>query len=332
MAHGETVPVIVGPPDSLGERSKRDKGALMRNAARASVAVSLLLVAIKTFAYFASDSVALLASLADSAMDLFTSALNLFAIHEALAPADAEHRFGHGKAEPLAGLAQGAFIAASAMFLVIQAASRLMAPQPIEHSGWALIVMMISIALSVALIVYQRFVVARTHSVAVDADLTHYLGDLATNVGVVVAILLAAGLGLTLADPITALLVAAVLVGSAWLVFRHSLDQLMDRELPDEERQRIIAIVHAHADVRALHDLKTRQAGLSKFIQAHIELDPGMPLAKAHIISDEVEQQICAAFPGAEVIIHQDPEGLEPVPDLFDEAAATAAAWPDQRL
>ncbi len=292
----------------------------MRRAARASVGVSLFLVGIKAFAYFASNSVALLASLADSALDLFTAALNLFAIHEALAPADAEHRFGHGKAEPLAGMAQGAFIIASALFLVIESVTRILAPQPIEHSVLALIVMCVSITMAIALILYERRVIARTGSLAVSADQTHYLGDLATNIGVVIAILLVTELGWDLADPIIALFVAAVLVGSAWLVFRQSLDQLMDHELPDEERKRIIALVRRHQAVRALHDLKTRQAGLSIFIQVHIEMDPDMKLMEAHQVSDAVERDLCAAFPGAEVIIHQDPEGLEPVSVLGETA------------
>ena len=175
------------------------KGVYMRRAARASLGVSLLLVTIKGVAYFASDSVAMLASLADSALDLFTAALNMFAIHEALTPADAEHRFGHGKAEPLAGLAQGAFIAASALFLVIQAATRLAHPSPAhhrQHGLLALVVMCISIFAALCLLYYQRRVVARTGSLAVSADQTHYFGDLATNIGVVVAILLTTEAGL----------------------------------------------------------------------------------------------------------------------------------------
>jgi len=297
-----------------------EQGKFMRRAAKASVSVSLILVAIKTFAYFASHSVAMLASLADSALDLFTAGLNLFAIHEALAPADKEHRFGHGKAEPLAGLAQGAFITASAMFLVIQAVQRLLNPQPIDHGLEALLVMLVSIVMAIGLILYERSVIKRTGSLAVSADQTHYLGDLATNIGVVIAILLVTVLGWQSADPIIALLVAAVLVGSAWLVFRKSLDQLMDHELPDSDREKIIAIVRAHPQVRSLHDLRTRAAGLYTFIQVHIELDPDMPLAEAHSVSDEVEQALCAAFDKAEVIIHQDPAGLEAV----SERSATA--------
>ncbi len=301
MADGATIPV-----NGIAE-----SGRLMRRAALASVSVSLFLVAIKTFAYFASHSVALLASLADSALDLFTSALNLFAIREALAPPDREHRFGHGKAEPLAGLIQGAFIAASALFLVIQAVQRLISPQPVEHGLAALVVMLISIAMTVGLILYEHEVIRRTGSLAVSADQTHYIGDLATNVGVVFAILLATGLGWLRADPVIALLVAAIMVASAWRVFRQSLDQLMDRELPDTDRETIKTIVRAHPDVLSLHDLRTRAAGLYTFIQIHIELDPQMPLLQAHAVSDAVERELCAAFDRAEVIIHQDPAGLE---------------------
>ena len=292
-------------------------GSLMRRAAIASVSVSLFLVAIKTFAYFASHSVAMLASLADSALDLFTLAwLNLVAIRSALTPADAEHRFGHGKAEPLAGLAQGAFICASALFLVIQAVNRILVPEPIDHSIAALIVMCIAIACAIALILYERKVVAKTGSLAVEADQTHYLGDLATNIGVVLALVLSSGLGWTLADPLIAIAVAGVMLFTALNVGRQSFHQLMDRELPDAERARICRIAESHTEVKNVHDLKTRSAGLSTFIQLHLALDPNMSLAAAHKISDAVEQAIRNAYPGADVIIHQDPAGLEPAPDL----------------
>ena len=286
----------------------------MKRAAIASVSVSLFLVAIKTYAYFASHSVAMLASLADSALDLFTSWLNLIAIRSALTPADAEHRFGHGKAEPLAGLAQGAFICASALFLVIQGVGRILAPEPIDHSLEALIVMCIAIACAIALILYQRKVVARTGSVAVEADQTHYFGDLVTNIGVVLALLLSSLLGWTLADPLIAIAVAGIMAYTAFGVGRDSFNQLMDHELPDAERARIRRIAHAHPAVMNVHDLKTRSAGLSTFIQLHLGLDPNMALAEAHTISDAVELALLQAYPGADVIIHQDPAGLEPLP------------------
>ena len=282
-------------------------GTLMKRAAIASVGVSMFLVAIKTGAYFASHSVAMLASLADSALDLFASALNMFAIHQALVPADAEHRFGHGKAEPLAGLAQGAFIIASGLFLVIQSVQRIVTPEPIDNSIPALVVMCVSIFATILLVIYQRRVVAQTGSVAVDADRTHYASDLATNLGVILALVLSAWLGWTLADPVIALLVAGVMVWTAWGVARASLDQLMDRELPDEDRANIIRIAQGHAAVRNVHELKTRQAGISTFMQLHLALDPAMTLVEAHAVSDTVERALRLAYPGAEIIIHQDP-------------------------
>jgi ferrous-iron efflux pump FieF len=294
-------------------------GRLMRRAAIASVTVSLFLVAIKLFAYFASHSVAMLASLADSALDLFTASINLIAIRQALTPADAEHRFGHGKAEPLAGLAQGAFITASAMFLVIQAVNRIIAPEPVDNSVEALLVMCVAIACAIALILYERRVIARTGSLAVEADQTHYLGDLATNVGVVLALVLTAYMGWPLADPLIAIAVAGIMLWSAYGVGKQSFNQLMDRELADAERARIRSIAESHEAVRNVHDLKTRAAGLSTFIQLHLSLDPGMPLAEAHRVSDAVEQAILEAYPGAEVIIHQDPAGLEPLPTEFSD-------------
>ena len=297
--------------DAADHLRRERAGALMRRAAIASVTVSAFLVTIKTFAYFASHSVAMLASLADSALDLFTSSLTLFAIHHALTPADDEHRFGHGKAEPLAGLAQAAFITASALFLVIQAVNRILAPEPLENSIPALLVMCVAIACAIGLILYERGVVAKTGSTAVEADKTHFIGDLATNIGVVLALVLTVYAGWTLADPLIAIAVAGIMTYTAWGVGRTSLDQLMDHELPREERDRIAHIVRGHGAVRNLHDLKTRKAGLSVFIQVHLELDPQMQLSEAHAISDEVERDLMAAFPGAEVIIHQDPAGLE---------------------
>jgi ferrous-iron efflux pump FieF len=290
-------------------------GKLMQRAALASLVVSILLVLLKAVAYLVTDSVAMLSALADSGLDVFTSAINLVAVHQALQPADAEHRFGHGKAEPLAGLAQGAFIAGSATFLVIAAINRFLEPHTVGHGAVAIAVMVFSIAAAGALVAFQRMVVARTKSVAIGADRIHYFGDVVTNVGVLIAILLATQFHLPLADPIVGLGVAVFLGWNAWSVFRQSYDQLMDRELPDGERDRIKTIVMRHADVLNMHDLRTRAAGISTFIQLHIELDPAISLTRAHEVSDLVEADIMASFPNAEVIIHQDPAGVEmPLP------------------
>jgi ferrous-iron efflux pump FieF len=271
---------------------------------------------LKTVAYFLTGSVAMLASLADSALDLFSSTLNLVAIRSALTPADEEHRWGHGKAEPLAGLAQGAFIAGSATFLIVQAVNRFLEPQVIGNETAGLAVMGVSIAATLALVTYQRHVVRQTGSIAVSADRMHYGSDLITNIGVVLAIALTKWLGWQLADPTIALGIAAVLVWSAWSVFVQSYDQLMDRELPDSDRDKVKSIVLTNPAVLALHDLRTRAAGVHTFIQMHIELDPKINLLRAHEVSDEVERAVCAEFSNCQVIIHQDPAGVERPPVL----------------
>lgn len=300
--------------DSLARHAQ-----LMRNAALVSVCVSVFLIAIKLAAYFLSHSVSVLAALADSGLDLFTSSLNLVAIRSALTPADEEHRFGHGKAEPLAGLAQGAFIAASALFLVVQSINRFIQPEPVEQGHIALGVMIVSLIAAIGIVLYQRRVVAKTGSIAINADAMQFIGDIATTAGVIVAIILSAGLKWEKADPIIALIVACALVWSAWGVFRQSYDQLMDRELADEDRDKITAIIRANPEVRSLHDLRTRAAGVHAFIQFHIELDPQMNLQRAHEVSDAVETEIRKVYPHAEVIIHQDPEGAEQ-PHGFEHA------------
>ena len=290
-------------------------GPMMIRVAIAAVGVAALLVVMKTVAYIVTDSIAMMASLADSALDVFTSSVNLLAIRHALTPADREHRFGHGKAEPLAGLGQGAFITGSAAFLVIESVSRLVAPHPIEHPWLGLGVMAVSIGTTVILVVAQRIVVSRTGSVAVGADRMHYIGDIVTNAGVILGIVASTEFGILVADPIIGMAVAAILTWSAVHVFRQSYDQLMDRELPDTDREKIKAVVRAHGEVKSMHDLRTRSAGVNTFIQLHIELDPEIKLLRAHEISDAVEADLMAAFPRAEVIIHQDPAGVEmPVP------------------
>lgn len=285
--------------------------SLMTRTAWAAVATASVLIVMKLVAYIVTDSIAMMASLADSGLDLFASSINLLAIRQALTPADEEHRFGHGKAEPLAGLMQGAFIAGSVAFLSIESASRLIQPHKIEHGAVALGVMGVSIAITLGLVILQQITVRRTRSLAIGADRVHYLSDLVTNAGVIVGVVLSTQLGWLEADPIIGLGVAAVLSYSAFHVLRQSYDQLMDRELPDADREKIKTIVMGNADVLNLHDLRTRAAGLSTFIQLHIELDPAISLTRAHEVSDLVEADIMRAFPNAEIIIHQDPAGVE---------------------
>lgn len=284
---------------------------LKRWATNAAVAVAASLIAIKLWAWIVTGSVAMLATLVDSTLDLVASGLNLLAVRHALTPADEEHRFGHGKAEALAGLGQAAFIGGSAVFLLFQSVERLILPQPVVQETWGLAVVGVSIVLTVALVLFQRYVIVRTRSLAISADRLHYATDIATNLGVVVALVLAGAWGWTAADPLIGLAIGAVIAWGAFQILRGSYDELMDREFDEADRARIKAIVNRHGDVVSLHDLRTRRAGHRSFIQLHLELPPGMTLIEAHRISDEVEDAIKAVFPDAEVLTHQDPAGVE---------------------
>lgn len=284
---------------------------LKRWATNAAVAVAASLIAIKLWAWIVTGSVAMLATLVDSTLDLVASGLNLLAVRHALTPADEEHRFGHGKAEALAGLGQAAFIGGSAVFLLFQSVERLILPQPVVQETWGLIVIGVSIVMTVALVLFQRYVIVRTRSLAISADRLHYATDIATNLGVVVALVLAGAWGWTAADPLIGLAIGAVIAWGAFQILRGSYDELMDREFDETDRARIKAIVNRHGDVVSLHDLRTRRAGHRSFIQLHLELPPGMTLIEAHRISDEVEDAIKAVFPDAEVLTHQDPAGVE---------------------
>jgi ferrous-iron efflux pump FieF len=289
----------------------------MRLATYASVAVALVLIAVKLVAWLGTGSVALLSTLIDSTLDAAASILNLVAIRQALVPADRQHRFGHGKAEPLAGLGQSAFIAGSGLLLIGEAVKRLVDPQPVTHGLAGIGVMVFSIILTVLLVWFQKIVIARTGSLAINADFLHYSSDLMMNAAVIVALLLSSRFELPLVDPLFALAIAAFILYSASRIAWQSFNLLMDRELPDEERQRIKDICVRHPGVRNVHDLRTRSAGLQCFIQLHLELDGEMSLRQAHVISDAVEALIRAAFPAADVIIHEDPAGLEEARPVF---------------
>lgn len=283
---------------------------LMRRATYASVVTAAALIVAKLAAYLATGSVSLLSTLLDSLLDAAASLVNLVAVRAALTPADREHRFGHGKAEPLGALAQAAFITGSAIFLVFEAGTRLVNPQPLENSAVGIAVMLFSIVATLLLVGYQRRVIRLTNSVAIKADSLHYVGDLMVNGSVIVALLLVSQFGWWLADPLFGIGIALYILYMAWQIARGALDMLMDRELPDEDRKRIRAIAMAHPEVQSLHDLKTRGAGPATFIQLHLEMDGRMSLYEAHAVADAVEAEIRAAFPGAEVIIHQDPVGV----------------------
>ncbi len=288
----------------------KSPASLMRLATRAAVACAVLLIAVKTWAYLHTGSVALLSSLADSALDLLASALNLIAVRVALTPADDLHRFGHGKAEPLSGLGQAAFVAGSAVLIIVQAISRLHDTAPVTDAGLGIGVTLFSIAVTLGLVTLQRYVIARTSSMAISADSLHYMGDLLLNASVIAALALASMPGFAWADPVFGLAISVFILVNAIRIAIRSVDALMDKELPAEERERIIAIALQHPKAKRVHELRTRSSGMQKHIQMHIVLDPTLTLLEAHRICDDVEKAIEGEFPGVDIIIHEDPDGI----------------------
>lgn len=303
--------VAAPSPGPTREESAKPHARLMRLATYASISVAAALILAKAVAWLITDSVSVMSSLLDSLLDLAASLVNLLAVRHALTPADREHRFGHGKAEPLAGLAQAAFITGSAVLLGLEALHRLVQPQPVAHSAIGIVVMAVSIAVTLVLVAFQRRVARASGSVAIDADALHYRSDIVLNASVILSLVLSTQLSLPALDPVFALAIAGYILYSAWTIVRASLDRLMDRELPDSDRARIRNIALHHSHIRSVHDLRTRSSGLDVFIQIHLEMDGTMSLQRSHEISDDVERDILAAFPNAEVIIHQDPAGLE---------------------
>lgn len=299
-------------PTADGAARARDASdRLRRLATHASVAVAGTLIVAKLGAYLVTGAVSLLSSLIDSSVDLIASLVTLHGVRVAMRPADRSHRFGHGKAEPLAALAQAAFIVGSAVFLTVEAVGRLIDPQPVRETAVGLAVMGLSMVLTVALVAFQAYVVRRTGSLAIDADSVHYRADLLGNTAVIAALVLTDATGELRIDPLFAIGIAAFLVTGAVRIAREALGVLMDRELPAGDRERIRAVVMAHPQSRGLHDLRTRSAGDRVFIELHLELDPSLTLADAHDVADAVEGALRDAFPNAEVILHQEPEGLD---------------------
>jgi len=279
---------------------------LLRLATRASLAVACILIVSKAIAWWLSGSVSLLAGLTDSLLDGAASLLNLIAVHYALRPADEDHRYGHGKAEALAGMAQALFISVSAVLIAYQAAERLQNPQPLENAGLGVAVMVLSLVLTVALLMVQSRVIKATGSTAVRADSLHYRSDLLLNGSILVALLLAT-LGWPQLDAFFGLGIAAYILWSALTIARESFATLMDQELPPDVSERMQALVCAVPGVLGAHDLRTRVSGDRWFVQVHLELPGELPLTRAHGLCVEASAAITRAYPRAEVLVHADP-------------------------
>lgn len=280
-------------------------------AAVAATTVALLLFIIKVFAWWYTGSVSLLASLVDSLVDISASLVNLLAVRYALQPADDEHAFGHGKAESLAAMAQGMFIAGSALFLILTGFQRLSAPQPLYAPAVGIIVTMIALVSTLLLVTFQRWVVRKTQSQAIRADSLHYLSDVFMNGAILVALVLS-WRGITYADALFALGIGVYILHSALRIGYDAVQSLLDRALPEEEQQAIVALIRGWPGIHGAHQLRTRRSGPTRFIQLHLEMDDALPLVQAHEVADSLEQALRERFPGADILIHQDPTSAVP--------------------
>lgn len=283
---------------------------LNRTAAQASIAVALLLLGLKVWAVLSTGSAAMLGSLADTALDLVASMATLLGVWVAAQPDDLNHRFGHGKAEALAAMFQVVLISISAIGLAFRAVGQFLGQQRVAEAESGVIVSAIAMGATLALLAYQRYVIRRTGSLAISTDNVHYKSDLFLNLAVIAALLLDRSLNVQGADAVFAFGIALWLAWGAWGASQEAIEQLMDHEWPLEKRERFLAVVAEHPELRGLHDLRTRTSGNRDFVQFHVWVDGRMTVTEAHRVMDEIEAQLLAAFPGIEILIHPDPEGL----------------------
>lgn len=287
------------------DRNEAEK--LLKRATTASVSVAVALIFLKTWGYIESGSVAIFGTLLDSVMDSLSSIIIFAAVRFSMVPADDDHRFGHGKAEAIAGLLQAFVIGVVSFLLLYEVVDKIINPTQIRQADLGIGIIVASIVLTVLLVIYQKYVTRMTGSVAIEADGMHYTGDILLNLGVVIALVLGGTFNMTYADPVFGAAAAFYLLHSAYQVFIISTDVLMDKEMDDGERDRISEIASKHSQVVGLHELRTRRSGLNIFIQFHMELEEGISLHEAHTISDQVEDKIMEEYPNAEVFIHADP-------------------------
>ncbi len=279
---------------------------IVKWATYAALSMALFLIIAKLTAWLLTGSVSVLASLVDSLMDALASGLNLLAVRWAITPADEDHRFGHGKAESLAGLGQAMFVAGSAIFLGLQAIDRILHPRPLDSTDIGIVVMLVSITCTACLVLYQRKVIRLTQSTAIKADSLHYLTDLITNLTIIVALILA-HFGFDGIDPLFAIGLSLFILYNAYQIGYQSIHLLMDRELPDHIRQHIAELILSVPKVQGVHNYRTRQSGSVYFIYLHLELDENLSFHEAHDVTLAVIKLITQTYPNTEIFAHQDP-------------------------
>ncbi len=296
-----------------------NNASLNRSAALASISVALLLVGLKVWAVLSTGSTAMLGSLADTALDLVASVATLAGVWVAARPADETHRFGHGKAEALAAMFQVVLISISALTLAFRAIDQWIAGSRPQGAEGGIVVSLIAMAATLALLVWQRRVIRQTNSLAISTDHVHYQSDLFLNLAVIAALALDQYAGIAGADPFFGLAIALWLGWGAWGASQAAIEQLMDKEWPDERRAVFLDAVARHPQIKGLHDLRTRTSGDRDFVQFHLAVDPDMTVRQAHEVMDEVEAILHTEFPGLEILIHPDPEGHVDENDLSSE-------------
>jgi ferrous-iron efflux pump FieF len=283
------------------------------SAARLSMMAAAFLIVIKTATGFITGSISVWASLLDSLMDIFASTINYFAVRAAARPADEDHSYGHGKAESLAGLFQAIVIAASGIFLIYESIRRIIYPRQTSSEWIGTMTMVIAVGVSIALVKRLRRVARETESPALKADATHYVTDIYTNLGALIALVIIALTPWQIADPLISIAIAFYILWSAVMVGREAVDVLMDRRLPPNVDEQVASVVSRYRDqgVLGFHDLRTRLSGSQKFIDLHLEVERNMRLQEAHDVSVRVLREIEAEIPRARVQIHADPAGEE---------------------
>ncbi|RUO69177.1 cation diffusion facilitator family transporter [Pseudidiomarina salinarum] len=287
----------------------RDYAFWVKLATRASVSVALTLILVKLGAWFMTNSASMLASLTDSLLDSVASLFTFFAVRYAVVPADKEHRFGHGKAECMAALMQSALIIGSATLLLFHSAEQWVEGEAVQQPEIGIYVSIFAIALTLALVLLQRIAVKHTQSSAIAADALHFKSDLLLNSSVIAALLLSA-YGWYWVDSLFAVLIAIYLGVGAVRIGWGAFQSLMDRELPDDEKERIVKTIKETPGILGLHNLRTRGAGPTRFIQCHVELDDDLSLRAAHDIADHAERRVRDLFEDTDVIIHMDPASV----------------------
>ena len=297
-------------PETLAERAR-----LTRSAAFASIAMAVFLSGLKGWAAWRTGSTAMLGSLADTALDLIASLATLAGVWIAAQPADREHRFGHGKAEALAAIVQVMLIAVSAAGIAYRAISQLAGEPQTAAAAEGIGVSAVAILATFALLGWQRHVIRKTGSLAIKTDNVHYQSDLLLNLAVIAALALDQYAGIAKADQLFGLGIALWLAWGAWRAASEAADQLLDREWPDDKRQRFVEVVARHPELTTLHDLRTRTSGMHDFVQFHVGLPPDMTVREAHDVVERVESALREEFPGTEVLIHIDPAGHIDEPD-----------------